>query len=64
MIRILFLLGLLLPLTSLWGQTKVYYFPIDEDIAKPAEMRVEKALAEADRIDADVVVVHINTYGG
>lgn len=56
---------LLLVLTlSLKAQTKVYYFPITEDIAKPAVMRVQKALDEARRIDADLVVVRINTFGG
>jgi len=56
---ILSMLGL-----SLKAQTKVYYFPITEDIAKPAVMRVEKALDEAKRVDADLVVVRINTFGG
>lgn len=43
---------------------KVYLFSIDEDIAPPASLRVEKALKEAESIKADIIVVHINTYGG
>ena len=42
----------------------VYYFPIDEEIAPPASLRVEKAMEEAKSVKADIVVVHINTFGG
>ena len=62
--RLLLFVALLMPLMALQAQTKVYYFPITEDIAKPAEMRVEKALEEARRVEADLIVVHINTFGG
>lgn len=44
--------------------TKVYRFSIDEEIAPPASLRVEKALAEAMEIKANLIVVHINTFGG
>ena len=43
---------------------KVYLFGIEEEIAKPASLRVEKALEEAEQIKADLVVVRINTFGG
>lgn len=43
---------------------KVYFFKIEEEIAKPAALRVEKALAEAERVGADLIVVKINTFGG
>lgn len=43
---------------------KVYYFKIEEDIAPPAALRTEKALEAADKMDADLVVVKINTFGG
>ena len=42
----------------------VYYFHIDEEIAPPASLRVEKALEEAQQVRADIVVVHLNTFGG
>lgn len=44
--------------------TRVYYFKIEEEIAPPASLRVEKALEEAERQRADVVVVKLNTFGG
>ena len=74
--RTILTLLLLLP-SLLWAQSpvppftavpkksaKVYYFKIDENIAKPASLRVEKAMDEASRWKANVVVVEINTYGG
>ena len=62
--RILMTLALLVSCACAMAQQKVYYFPIDEDIARPAVMRVEKALEEAKRVGADLIVVHINTFGG
>lgn len=56
---------MLLPLCAISQEAKkVYLFKIEEDIAKPAVLRVEKAMEEARRVDADVVVVKINTFGG
>lgn len=46
------------------NKTIVYQFAIDEEIAPPATMRVEKALEEAREEKADIVVVRINTFGG
>ena len=43
---------------------KVYHFKVEEEIAKPAVMRVEKALAEAAEKHCDVVVMQLNTFGG
>ena len=57
---------LLLPM-SLWAQNDkkvVYQFVIDEEIAPPASLRVEKAMEEAAEVKADLIVVHINTFGG
>lgn len=62
--KLFFPLFLVLACASVVAQQKVYYFPIDEDIARPAVMRVEKALEEAERVGADLIVVHINTFGG
>ena len=65
--RLLFtLIVLLIPFAALAqnGKQKVYYFHIDEEIAPPATLRVEKALEEAKDVDADIIVVHVNTFGG
>lgn len=64
--KILFLALFFLPFLC-WSQSekqKIYYFHIDEEIAPPASLRVEKALEEAKKINADIIVVHINTFGG
>lgn len=60
------LLLALLPLAMSAQGTKktVYRFDIDEEIAPPASLRVEKAMEEAAKIEADIVVVRINTFGG
>ena len=42
----------------------VYKFAIDEEIAPPASLRVEKAMEEAKDCKADIIIVHINTFGG
>ena len=46
------------------AQKLVYQFSINEEIAPPASLRVEKAMEEAREIKADIIVVHINTFGG
>ena len=53
-----------LPAMSQNTRKTVYRFSIDEEIAPPATMRVEKAMQEAAEIGADIIVVHINTFGG
>ena len=60
------LLLALLPLAMSAQGTKktVYRFDIDEEIAPPASLRVEKAMEEAAKLEADIVVVRINTFGG
>ncbi len=42
----------------------VYKFDIKENIAPPALHRTQRAFAEADSLDADFVLLHMNTYGG
>lgn len=42
----------------------VYVFEIREQIAKPAWRRVQMAFDEAHEMDADLVLIHMNTYGG
>ena len=42
----------------------VYVFDIDEEIAPPVSRRMAKAFAEANELDADLILIHMNTYGG
>lgn len=67
LVKLLILVFLALPLFS-FGQSretqKVYLFHIDEEIAPAASLRVEKAMKEAKECNADIIVVHINTFGG
>jgi len=55
-----------LPFTSFAQQngTKVYYFSIDEPIAKPAQRKTELAIKEAKNLQADILFLHLNTFGG
>ena len=66
-----FLLFIVFLLTvSLHAQTeenslpKVYVFNVDEEIAPPVVRRMKKAFDEAHQINADLIVLHMNTYGG
>jgi membrane-bound serine protease (ClpP class) len=42
----------------------VYKFEIKENIAAPVLRRTQKAFADADSINADLILIHMNTYGG
>ena len=42
----------------------VYKYDIKEQIAPPALRRTQKAFEEADSLNADFVLLHMNTYGG
>ncbi len=42
----------------------VYVFKINDEIAKPIWFRTKKALSEATDLKADIVLIHMNTYGG
>lgn len=65
-ISLFFLLMMALPALVFSQSSKklVYQFAIDEEIAPPATLRVEKAMEEAKSINANLIVVHINTFGG
>ena len=43
---------------------RVYKYDIKEQIAPPALRRTQKAFEEADSLNADFVLLHMNTYGG
>lgn len=44
--------------------TKILVYEIREEIAKPALRSSQLAFEEADRKNADYIVLHLNTYGG
>ncbi len=45
-------------------QFLVYKYEIKENIAAPARYRTQRAFTEADSLNADFVLLHLNTYGG
>ena len=47
------------------GKTfRVYKYDIKEDIARPAVYKTQKAFEEADSLGVDLILIHMNTYGG
>ncbi len=42
----------------------VYILPLDDEIGSTTWQHTKRALDEADRISADIILVHLNTYGG
>lgn len=42
----------------------VYVFKIGDEIAKPVWYKTKKALKEASEMKADIILIHMNTYGG
>ena len=69
MIKRIYLLSLLVLLSfsiraNSADTNKVYVFDIDQEIAPPVVRRMNNALEEADNINADLIVIRMNTYGG
>jgi membrane-bound serine protease (ClpP class) len=65
--RIIVFVVALLATLSIFAQESakiVYVFHIDEEIAPAASLRVESAMKEAKEKHANLIVVHINTFGG
>ncbi len=69
--RKLYLFGIVILLFSFsrsYGQqadtASVFVFDIDEEIAPPVVRRMEKAFEQANNIPSDLIVIHMNTYGG
>ena len=46
------------------GKTVVYVFPIRDEIAKPSFRVMKEAFEEATSVQADYIIIHMNTYGG
>lgn len=44
--------------------TLVYKFDIKEEIAPPIWRKTQKAMQEAREMNADLILIHMNTYGG
>jgi membrane-bound serine protease (ClpP class) len=42
----------------------IYKFEIKENIMAPALRRTQRAFSDADTLGADVILIHMNTYGG
>lgn len=62
--RTIILFTLLLAVLFVQAQTKVYYYNIDENIAKPALRKTEKALQDAKEQKVDYILLELNTFGG
>ncbi len=43
---------------------KIYKFNIQEEIAPPVWRTTKKAFEEAHKLNADLILIHMNTYGG
>jgi len=43
---------------------KVYVYNIKEEIAPPVVHKTQKAFKEAEALKADIILIHMNTYGG
>jgi membrane-bound serine protease (ClpP class) len=61
-----FVIGILLSNSNdMQAQTSnVYVFKIHEEIAPPALKTTEDALKKADSLNVDLVILHLDTYGG
>ncbi|MBQ7490201.1 MAG: nodulation protein NfeD [Bacteroidales bacterium] len=60
------ILALMVCVLTLNAQTskKIYYFEIDDNIAKPALRKTEKAVEAAKTSKADILFLRLNTFGG
>ena len=60
-----FIILLLLIASSSFSQEKsIYVFKIAEEIDLPAWRKTNKAIEEAHKIEADIIFLKMNTYGG
>lgn len=60
----LFAVALLLWFMPAAGKDRVYMLRLDDEIGTTTWRYTRQALDEAQRMDADMILVHINTYGG
>lgn len=64
--RLFIILFITLICTTIQAQTpaKVYYYTIDNNIAKPVLRKTEKAVKDAEAMKADYLFLELNTFGG
>ena len=64
--RLFIILFITLICTTIQAQTpaKVYYYTIDDNIAKPVLRKTEKAVKDAEAMKADYLFLELNTFGG
>ena len=43
---------------------KIYYFKLFSNIDQSARRLVNKAISDANDVNADLIIMHLNTYGG
>lgn len=43
---------------------QIYFFTIEDEIAKPAWLKVNKAMKESTEKNSDIILLRLNTYGG
>lgn len=63
-VLLLFISGAAFPQNTDSTKMKVYVFDIKEMIAPPVWHTTKQAIEKANEIDADLIVIHMNTYGG
>jgi membrane-bound serine protease (ClpP class) len=67
-LSILFLIILIKPSHSqdsiVSSKLKIYQFDIKQEIAPPVWRSTQKAFKEAKEMNADLILIHMNTYGG
>jgi membrane-bound serine protease (ClpP class) len=68
----IFILLLIIHVPGLFAQKKggeaapwkIYKYEIFEEIAPAATLKTSLAFGEAEKMDADLIILHLNTYGG
>ena len=43
---------------------KIFYFKIDDNISRPSQRKLDKAIEQATAQDADILFMELNTFGG
>jgi membrane-bound serine protease (ClpP class) len=61
---LLLMLSLSFTIYSQENTTIVFKFDIKEEIAPPVQRKTHEAFREARKIGADLILIHMNTYGG
>ena len=46
------------------SQLKIFYFKIDDNISRPSQRKLDKAIEQATAQDADILFMELNTFGG